>query len=157
MPQRNSQRVPVVLLIEDNPAQQVLTRRAFARGEVEVDMHVAADGEEAMRYLRGVQEGEGVSCAKPDLILLDLNLPRIDGRAVLRETKGDPALNMIPVVVLTTSVADSDVQGCYEAGCNAYVTKPQDIDEFALALRTLAAHWFDLVVLPTHEMRRQVQ
>ena len=134
-----------ILLIEDNPGDVRLTQEAFREGKIENRMTIVGDGEAAMELLRDrVARGE----PKPGLILLDLNLPRKDGRQVLAELKSDPALRLIPVVVLTSSAAERDVIESYERNVNAYVTKPIDIEEFLAAVRALEGFWLAVVRLP---------
>jgi CheY-like chemotaxis protein len=127
-----------VLLVEDNPGDVRLTREAFREGGSHgTTIEVAKDGVEAMARLRR----SGLDADRPDLVLLDLNLPRKDGREVLREVKSDPALTGIPVVVLSTSSAAADVARCYDLHANAYVTKPSDFDEFMTVIRRIEAFW----------------
>jgi CheY-like chemotaxis protein len=134
-----------ILLVEDNPGDVRLTQEAFREGRIENKLTVAGDGEGALELLRGrLAVGE----ARPGLILLDLNLPRMDGRDVLAELKGDPQLKVIPVVVLTSSSAERDVVESYERNANAYVTKPIDIDEFLAVIRALEGFWLSVVRLP---------
>jgi CheY-like chemotaxis protein len=134
-----------ILLVEDNPGDVRLTQEAFREGRIENKLTVAGDGEGALELLRGrLAVGE----ARPGLILLDLNLPRMDGRDVLAELKGDPQLKVIPVVVLTSSSAERDVVESYERNANAYITKPIDIDEFLAAIRALEGFWLSVVRLP---------
>jgi CheY-like chemotaxis protein len=139
-------REPVeIFLIEDNPGDVRLTQEAFKEGRIHNTLTVVGDGEAAMETLRDrVAQGT----PRPGLILLDLNLPRKDGRQVLAEIKADPALRLIPVVVLTSSAAERDVIESYERNVNAYVTKPIDIDEFLAAIRALEGFWLSVVRLP---------
>jgi two-component system, chemotaxis family, response regulator Rcp1 len=139
-------REPVeIFLIEDNPGDVRLTQEAFKEGRIHNTLTVVGDGEAAMETLRGrVAQGK----PKPGLILLDLNLPRKDGRQVLAEIKADPSLRLIPVIVLTSSAAERDVIESYERNVNAYVTKPIDIDEFLAAIRALEGFWLAVVRLP---------
>ncbi len=141
----NSQPIDV-LLVEDNPGDQDLTREAFKQGRIANTLHVVADGEQAMAFLRG--EGEYANQNRPDLILLDLNLPRKDGREVLAEIKQDESLRRIPVVVLTTSDAESDVLESYRLCANAYMTKPVDFISFISAIQKLEEFWLSVVRLP---------
>jgi CheY-like chemotaxis protein len=135
-----------ILLIEDNPGDVRLTQEAFREGKIENTLTTVGDGEAAMELLRGrVARGE----PKPGLILLDLNLPRMDGRQVLAELKSDPELRLLPVVVLTSSAAERDVIESYQRNVNAYVTKPIDIDEFLAAIRALEGFWLTVVRLPS--------
>jgi CheY-like chemotaxis protein len=134
-----------ILLVEDNPGDVRLTQEAFREGKIENNLTVMGDGEAAMEMLLGrVARKE----PKPGLILLDLNLPRKDGRQVLAELKGNPQLRLIPVIVLTSSAAERDVIESYERNVNAYVTKPIDIDEFLAAIRALEGFWLTVVRLP---------
>ena len=122
-----------ILLVEDDPGDVFMTREALRESKVMNGLHVVSDGEEAMRFLR--REGAHAGAPRPDLILLDLNLPRMDGREVLEAVKGDDALRRIPVVVLTTSEAEEDVLRSYDLHANAYVTKPVDFDKFVDVVR----------------------
>ena len=137
-----------LLMVEDNPGDVDLTREALAEAEAfEVaNLHVAVDGEEAMRFVR--RTGEYTSAPRPDLILLDLNLPRKDGREVLEEIKTDPDLKTIPVVVLSSSDAESDVLHSYRLHANCYVRKPVDLDHFLDAVRLIERFWLTLARLP---------
>ncbi len=140
-----------VLLAEDNPADQNLTRRALDRGVIRCDLRVVSNGEEAMDYLlQREQFADRAACPRPDLILLDLNMPRLDGRQVLERMRADPNLDTIPVVVLTTSRQEEDVVRSYKLGCNSFIQKPIQIQDFVAALEQLGAYWLKLVVLPTH-------
>ncbi len=129
-----------ILLVEDNPADVRLTREALK--ESRVRLHVARDGVEAMALLRSATAAQ-----RPDLILLDLNLPRKDGREVLQEIKQDDALRHIPVVILTTSQAEQDVLQSYRLGASAFITKPVEIDRFFQVVRSLEQFWLDVVRL----------
>lgn len=135
-----------VLLVEDDEGDVVLIREAFADNKVRNHLEVVADGVEAMAYLRG--EGEHADAPRPDLVLLDLNLPRKDGREVLQEVKSDPVLRTIPVVVLTTSEADEDILRSYDLHANAYVTKPVDFDRFIEVVRQIDEFFVSIVRLP---------
>jgi len=135
-----------VLLVEDNPGDQDLTREAFKQGRIANTLHVVADGEQAMAFLRG--EGKYANERRPDLILLDLNLPRKDGREVLAEIKDDESLRRIPVIVLTTSHAESDVLESYQLCANAYITKPVGFSSFINAIQKLEDFWLTVVKLP---------
>ena len=144
-------RSATVLLAEDNPADQNLTRRALARGVIQCDLRVVSNGEEAMDYLLQREKfTDPVACPRPDLILLDLNMPRLDGRQVLERMKADSNLDTIPVIVLTTSRQEEDVVRSYRLGCNSFIQKPIQVQEFVAALEQLGAYWLKLVVLPTH-------
>jgi len=135
-----------VLLVEDDPGDVMLVREAFAADKVGNTLSVVSDGVEAMRFVRG--EGEYATMARPDLVLLDLNLPRKSGAEVLAEIKGDPRLSTIPVVVLTTSQAEEDVLRSYEMHANAYVTKPVDFDRFGEIVRQIDEFFVGIVRLP---------
>jgi two-component system, chemotaxis family, response regulator Rcp1 len=135
-----------ILLVEDNPGDVRLTREALREGKVRNNLAVAVDGVEAIAYLR--KEGEYVNAVRPDLILLDLNLPRKDGREVLEEIKADPALRHIPVVVLTSSQAEEDIVRAYDLHANCYVTKPVDLDQFIRVVESIEDFWFTIVKLP---------
>jgi CheY-like chemotaxis protein len=138
-----------VLLVEDNEGDVRLTQEALKEGKLFVHLNVARDGLEAIAFLHrvGVYEQAPV----PDLILLDLNLPKKDGREVLQEIKGDPALMHIPVVVLTTSAADNDVVTTYGLHANCYITKPVDMEQFVKVVQLLEEFWFTIVKLPSRE------
>jgi len=135
-----------VLLVDDDPGDTLMIREAFADNKVRNELVCVSDGVEAMRYLR--REGEYASALRPDLILLDLNLPRKDGREVLAEIKGDPELSTIPVVVLTTSHAEEDVLRSYQLHANAYVTKPVDFERFIEVVRQIDEFFVTVVKLP---------
>ncbi len=142
-------RMATVLLVEDNPAERNLARRALQKGVMQCDLRVVSDGEEAMDYLwrRGPYAAAEQS-PRPHLILLDLNMPKLDGRQVLEKIKSDPALQSIPVVVMTTSRHDEDIARNYQLGCNSFISKPVEVHEFLDALRQLGCYWLRLVVLP---------
>jgi CheY-like chemotaxis protein len=135
-----------VLLVEDDPGDVLMTREAFEERGVGNRLTVVPDGAEALAYLR--REGRYVHAVRPDLILLDLNLPRRDGREVLAEIKSDPQLHLIPVVVLTTSQADEDILRSYQLHANAYVTKPVDFERFVAVVRQIDQFFVDVVKLP---------
>jgi CheY-like chemotaxis protein len=135
-----------ILLVEDDPADVLLIEEAFAGNKVRNRLHRVADGVEALQFLR--REGEFADASQPDLILLDLNLPRKDGREVLAEVKADKALRQIPVVVLTTSKAEEDVLRSYQLHANAYVTKPVDVDRFIEVVRQIDEFFVSVVKLP---------
>ena len=135
-----------ILLVEDSPGDVRLTREALRDAKVCNDLHVVSDGEEAMHFLR--RRGQYVDAPRPDLVLLDLNLPRKDGREVLEEMKADPELRRIPVIVLTTSAAEADVLQSYELHVNAYVTKPLDLNGFVQVVRSIETFWLGIVQLP---------
>lgn len=139
--------VPVeVLLVEDDPGDVLMTREAFEEHRLRNHLNVVSDGEEALAYLRG--EGRYAGAPRPDLILLDLNLPRRDGREVLREVKNDERLRRIPVVVLTTSEAEEDVLRSYDLHANAYVTKPVDFERFVAVVRHIDDFFITVARLP---------
>ena len=141
-----SKQAPQVLLVDDNPADAELTSEALAGGRFHSRLHNEADGERALAYLRGSQvHGEA---GRPDLILLDLNLPGKDGRKVLGEIKSDPNLCAIPVVVFSTSESNRDIIGCYEGGANCYVSKPVDLEDFFCAIWSIENFWFGSAKLP---------
>jgi chemotaxis family two-component system response regulator Rcp1 len=135
-----------VLLVEDNPGDVRLTKEALKDGKVCNNLHVVEDGVEAVAFLR--QQGRYEEAPRPDLILLDLNLPRKDGRDVLAEIKTDRGLRRIPVVVLTTSKADEDILKAYDLHANCYITKPVDLDQFMSLVRSIEDFWLAMVRLP---------
>jgi CheY-like chemotaxis protein len=142
----NGHKVIDVLLVEDDPGDVLMTREAFEDYKVHNQLHVVNDGEQAMAFLR--QEGEYADLPRPDLVLLDLNLPRMDGRQVLDAIKSDPDLSSIPVVVLTTSEAEDDVLRSYSLHANAYVTKPVDFERFIDVVRQIDDFFVSVVRLP---------
>jgi two-component system, chemotaxis family, response regulator Rcp1 len=143
--------VPIeVLLVEDSPGDVRLTREAFKDAKVHINLHVASDGAEAMAFLG--REGVHSNAPRPDLILLDLNLPKKDGREVLAELKESPALKCIPVVILTTSASEADIQGSYMRHANCYITKPVDLEGFLKVVKSIDSFWLSVVKLP-HETR----
>jgi chemotaxis family two-component system response regulator Rcp1 len=135
-----------ILLVEDNVGDVELTMEALADAKVSNQLHVVPDGMEALAFLR--RQGKYAAAPRPDLILLDLNLPKKDGREVLREIKGDADLRVIPVVVLTTSKADEDIMRSYEQHVNSYITKPVDFAGFIRIVKSIQCFWFSVVVLP---------
>ncbi|MGW5747467.1 response regulator [Amycolatopsis sp. NPDC003861] len=135
-----------ILLVEDDPGDVLMTREAFAHHKIRNPLHVAEDGVEALRFLK--REGPFGEAPRPALILLDLNLPRKDGRELLGEIKQDPGLRTIPVVVLTTSEAEEDILRSYELHANAYVTKPVDFEKFVEVVRKIDDFWVTVVKLP---------
>jgi CheY-like chemotaxis protein len=135
-----------VLLVEDDVGDVVMTREALEEGKVLNRLHVVGDGVEALEFLH--REGENPHPPRPDLILLDLNLPRRDGRQVLAEVKGDPDLRRIPVVVLTTSEAEEDILRSYDLHANAYVTKPVDFNRFVEVIQQIDEFFISVVRLP---------
>ncbi len=138
-----------ILLVEDNPADMLMTRAAFEDFRITNTLHVVEDGVEAMAYLH--QEGEFAGMPRPDLIMLDLNLPRMNGREVLAEIKANPALRTIPVVVLTTSKAEQDILQAYDLHANSYIVKPVGFVNFVEAIKSIKDYWFSLVTLPTEK------
>jgi chemotaxis family two-component system response regulator Rcp1 len=135
-----------VLLVEDSPGDVRLTREALKDAKVHISLHVAADGIEAMAFLE--RTGTHVDAPRPDLILLDLNLPRKDGREVLKEIKESPALRSIPVVILTTSSSEADVLQSYELHANCYISKPVDLNGFLKVVQSIDNFWLSVVRLP---------
>jgi two-component system, chemotaxis family, response regulator Rcp1 len=136
-----------ILLVEDNPGDVQLTKEALEEGNLFVNLSVANDGVEAMAFLR--RQGEHADAPTPDIILLDLNLPKKGGREVLQEIKADADLKCIPVVVLTTSEAEADIVSTYGLHANCYITKPVDIDQFIKIVQLLEQFWFTIVQLPS--------
>jgi CheY-like chemotaxis protein len=136
-----------ILLVEDNPGDVRLTIEALKEGKVRNHLRVVNDGVEALDYLH--QRGAYADAVRPDIILLDLNLPRMDGREVLEEIKRDPKLRRIPVVVLTTSSSEEDILRSYDLHVNCYITKPVDMDQFIRVIKAIDTFWFDVVRLPT--------
>ena len=138
-----------ILLVEDNPADADLTRENLESSKILNDLHVAIDGIDALEFLR--REGKHKDAPRPDLVLLDLNLPRKDGREVLAEMKADKSLKRIPVVVLTSSQAEEDVVKSYELQASAYVSKPVDLTGFGKIVRGIEGFWFSVVRFPPEE------
>ena len=136
-----------ILLVEDNPGDVRLTKESLKDAKVSNNVHVAEDGVVAMTFLR--REGLHADAPRPDLILLDLNLPEKDGREVLAEIKADPDLRRIPVVVLTTSQAEEDILKAYNLNANCYVTKPVDLDQFMHVVKSIENFWLTIVKLPS--------
>ena len=142
-------RLAVILLAEDDPGDQELTRRALEEDVLRVDLRIVSDGDEALDYL--FQRGafaDKLAAPRPDLMLLDLNMPKRNGREVLQVLKASPDLCRIPVVVLTTSQQEADIISTYDLGCNSYVQKPVDLDQFIDVVRKLGNYWFEIVTLP---------
>jgi chemotaxis family two-component system response regulator Rcp1 len=135
-----------LLLVEDNAGDVRLTQEAFKDAKVHLDLHVVSDGVEAMDFLH--RRGRYVDSPRPDLILLDLNLPRKDGREVLTEIKTDPLLKTIPVVILTTSGSDVDIERSYQLNANCYVSKPVDLEQFLSVVRSIDDFWLSAVRFP---------
>ena len=135
-----------ILLAEDNPGDVMLAKKALEKGKLANNLHVTTDGVDALQFLR--QEGEYADMPRPDLILLDLNMPRKDGQEVLKELKEDDELRRIPVVVLTSSESEEDIVKSYELNANAYLTKPVNFDGFIEIVNRLENFWFKVVKLP---------
>jgi chemotaxis family two-component system response regulator Rcp1 len=140
-------RPAVVLLAEDNPADQEIARRVLGSGVFRCELHMVNDGVEALEYLSRTFEHPDTH-PRPDLLLLDINMPRRSGIEVLKQVKEDDDLRSIPALMLTTSVADADIVSAYDLGCNSYISKPVDVPQFVEALRKLGQYWLDLVALP---------
>jgi CheY-like chemotaxis protein len=136
-----------ILLVEDNPGDIRLTQEGLREAKVRNRLNAVRDGEEAMAFLR--RQGQYADVTRPDLILLDLNLPKKDGREVLEEIKSDPELRRIPVVVLTTSADEADVARAYDLQANCYVTKPVDLNGFIEAVKAVEEFWLEIVKLPS--------
>jgi two-component system response regulator len=136
----------VILLVEDDPADVELTQYTLAKSKIFIDLRVVGDGVEALAFLR--REGKYADAPQPDLILLDLNLPRMDGRTFLSEMRADDHLKAIPVVVLTTSQTEEDIVKSYRLGANCYITKPVGLAEFAKVVDAIEDFWFTIVRLP---------
>jgi len=136
-----------ILLVEDNPGDERLTREALKEGKVYSNLHWVKDGVEAMEFLR--RNGKYSGVPRPDIILLDLNLPKKDGRQVLQEIKSDPALQHIPVVILSSSDAERDLVQAYRLHANCFLTKPVDLDEFLEVIASISRFWLGMVKLPS--------
>lgn len=148
MSERNSVNYTEILLVEDNPGDVVLIKRALESGKVLHNLRVANDGEAALAFMHDVEYGQ---VPRPDLILLDLNLPKVNGREVLRKIKSNEALASIPVVVLTTSNTDEDVLTTYELHGNSFITKPVDWPQLMNVIKLIEEYWFTIVKLPKRE------
>ena len=135
-----------ILLVEDNAGDVRLTREALREAEVAVELVAVSDGEQALAFLRS--EGSHAGAARPDLILLDLNLPKKNGLEVLEEIKADPELRSTPVIMLTTSSSARDIAACYDRGVNCYVVKPLDLDDFTRLVQAINRFWFEVARLP---------
>ncbi len=142
-------RLVEILLVEDNPGDVLLTREALKEGKVLNNLHVAHDGEEALKFLH--KEDPYRDAPTPDIVLLDLNLPKVNGREVLAEVKSDPVLRRIPVVVLTTSQAEEDIIRSYDLHANCYIAKPLDLDQFITVIKTVENFWVSIVKLPNKD------
>lgn len=140
-----------VLLVEDSPGDVRLTQEAFRHANMAIHLHIATDGVEALEYLH--QNGEHAGTALPDLILLDLNLPKMDGREVLAHIKADEALKSIPVVILTTSDSEADIAESYQLQANCYLSKPVQLDAFENLVRSINDFWLTKAKLPQHRKR----
>lgn len=138
-----------ILLVEDDPGDVELTREGLREATMLVNLHVVDDGEKALKFLR--KEPPYAEAVRPDIVLLDLNMPRKDGKEALREIKGDPALRSIPVVVLTTSEAEADIAACYDLGANCYITKPISFAAFTKVVAMIEEFWFTIVRMPAKE------
>jgi two-component system, chemotaxis family, response regulator Rcp1 len=136
----------IILLVEDNPGDVRLTREALKDSKLHNELHVAQDGYEALRFLR--REGDYASAPRPDIILLDLNLPGMNGRQVLEEIKKDESLRRIPVVILTTSSDEQDILASYNLYANCYITKPINLNQFITIVKSIEDFWFSIVRLP---------
>jgi CheY-like chemotaxis protein len=136
-----------ILLVEDSPSDADLTEEALSDGKVLNHLHWVEDGVEALAFLR--RQGKYADAPRPDLILLDLNLPKKDGRDVLAQIKADPRLKLIPVIVLTTSAAERDILKTYELNANCYVTKPIDLEQFISVVKLIETFWLAVVKLPS--------
>ena len=139
-------RVADILLVEDNDDDVVLTERGFKKAQLAVNLHRVENGKKCLEFLR--REGEYAAARTPDLILLDLNMPVMDGREVMAEIVNDDELCKLPVVILTTSAAEADLLCMYKLRCNTYITKPVDFHEFQKAIEDLANYWFKVAMLP---------
>ena len=137
-----------ILLVEDDPGDVLMTKEALADAKMANELHVVSNGEEALAFL--FREGEYADAPRPGLILLDLNLPRVDGREVLARIKADELLRRIPVVVLTTSEAEEDILRAYDLHANCYITKPVDLDQFIAVVQSIEDFWLTIVTLPEH-------
>ena len=149
-----NKRSSIVLLVEDKKADQRLVTRALQNAKIKTDLHIVDDGEAALQYLnRQLAYSDSSSSPRPDLILLDMNLPRVDGKQVLKEVRSNPDIKDIPIVMLTTSDHEKDVMESYRLGVNAYITKPVDMEGFVSAIQKLEEFWFELVILPPNGNR----
>jgi CheY-like chemotaxis protein len=144
-------RSPEILMVDDNPADIDLTSEVLAQSNQHFHVNSVTDGAEAISFLR--HQGKYASAPAPDLVVLDLNLPRRDGRQVLSDMKTDPALAKIPVVIFTTSQASSDVSRSYELGANCYLKKPGNLAEFVAVVQSMAQFWLGFAILPKRERR----
>jgi two-component system, chemotaxis family, response regulator Rcp1 len=136
----------VILMAEDDADHVFLMREAFAEAKLRIDLHHVESGDQCLAFLRRQPPYE--NAPRPDLLLLDLHMPRVDGYEVMQQIAADPALRMLTVIVLTTSASPADVDRMYALGCKSYLTKPVDFEAFAAAIKQLTDYWFDLVILP---------
>jgi chemotaxis family two-component system response regulator Rcp1 len=139
-----------VLLVEDSPGDVRLTQEVFREANSGIKLHVASDGAEAMAFLK--REGAHVDAPRPDFILLDLNLPKLDGREVLAQIKQDNSLKLIPTIILTTSDAEVDILKSYQLQANCYLSKPVQLDEFEVVVKSINDFWLKKVKLPQYEL-----
>jgi len=140
-----------ILLVEDNPGDVRLTREALKEGKIKNNLFVTSNGVEALEFLK--QEGEYTDAIRPDLILLDLNMPRMDGRELLEKIKQEPDLRRIPVVILTTSKSEEDIVKSYDLHANCYITKPVDLDQFINVVKSVEDFWLTVVKLPPNGLK----
>jgi two-component system, chemotaxis family, response regulator Rcp1 len=147
-----SSRPAEILLVEDNDNDVELTRQGFKKCKLLLNLHHVKDGEECMAFLR--KQGKYSTAPTPDLLLLDMNMPRMDGREVLIEMVADESLKAIPVVVLTTSAQDEEILKMYKLRCNSYIIKPVDFEKFIYVIRSIAEYWFTVVALPVESVER---
>ncbi len=146
----SKERSPVVLMVEDDPGDQELIRRALENHHDNIDLRVMSDGEEALDYLKNVQAGTNSDeCPQPILVLLDLNMPKFDGREILQYVRQQSNLKLTPIVVLTTSTNERDVQECYALGCNTFVSKPDTVQEFMDAIGQIGSYWLNIASIPS--------
>jgi two-component system, response regulator len=146
----NNSNPPItILLADDDPDDRLMAREAFAESLLSNPLMMVEDGEQLLDYLRGTGAWAASKPAKPGLILLDLNMPRMDGREALREIKNDPELRRIPVVVLTTSKAEEDIVRAYDLGVNSFITKPVSFDQLVDVMKYLGRYWLEIVELPS--------
>lgn len=139
----------IILLVDDDPGDQELTRRALQDDLVKTELYTVGDGEEALDYMfRRGRYSDPSTSPRPDLIMLDLNMPKMNGREVLKALKQNPEVARIPVVIMTTSQQEADILRSYDLGCNSYVQKPVDMEQFVQAIRRLGTYWFEVVTLP---------
>jgi chemotaxis family two-component system response regulator Rcp1 len=149
MKHTNNERAINILLVEDNPGDIRLTREVLKEGRIRNVLNVVTDGEQAVLYLN--KSGEYANTLRPDIILLDLNLPKKDGREVLAEIKADPSLMRIPVIILTTSSAERDISNMYDHHANCYITKPVDFNQFINVIKSIENFWLNIVILPSDD------